>query len=109
MQAICVCVHVHVKSEHRGDFLRASLENARATIQEPGNLRFDVLQQADDPDRFILYEVWRDEAGMNAHKETPHYARWRDAVAPWMAGARKGVRHVGHFPDTAEAWSARKA
>ena len=61
---------------------RASLENARNTIQEPGNLRFDVLQQADDPDRFVLYEVYRDEAGAKAHKETPHYARWAEAVAP---------------------------
>ena len=107
MQAICVCVSIHVKPEHRAEFIRASLENARATIQEPGNLRFDVIQQADDPDRFVLYEVWRDEAGMNAHKETPHYARWRDAVASWMAEPRKGVRHLSHFPDTVEAWSAR--
>ncbi len=108
MHAICVCVHVHVKPEHRDDFLQASLENARATVEEPGNLRFDVIQQIDDPNRFILYEVWRDEAGMSTHKETPHYARWRDTVAPWMAEPRRGVKHTGHFPDTPEAWSARK-
>ena len=65
------------------------MENARNTIQEPGNLRFDVLQQADDPDRFVLYEVYRDEAGMKAHKETPHYARWAEAVAPgWPSRGR---------------------
>ena len=65
-----VCIHVHVKPEHREEFIRASLENARSTIQEPGNLRFDVLEQADDPNRFLLYEVYRDAAGMEAHKAT---------------------------------------
>lgn len=95
-----VCVYVHVKPEHREAFIRASLENARNTVQEPGNLRFDVLQQADEPDRFILYEVYRDEAGAKAHKETAHYARWRDAVEPWMAEPRRGVRHLALFPET---------
>lgn len=108
MQPIVVCVYVYVKAEHRKSFIEATLENAQATLQEPGNLRFDLLQQADDPNRFILYEVWRDEAGMNAHKETPHYAKWRDTVAPWMAEPRRGVRHTGLFPDQPEAWSARK-
>ena len=102
-----VCVHIHVKSEHREEFLSASLENARNTVQEPGNLRFDVLQQADDPNRFLLYEVYRDEAGMNAHKETPHYAKWRDAVAPWMAEPRKGVKYVAHFPEEDADWATR--
>jgi len=92
-----VCVQVHVKPEHRKDFLAASLENARNTIQEPGNVRFDVLQQLDDPDRFLLYEAYRDEDGMKAHKQTPHYAQWAAAVEPWMAEPRKGVKHVGHF------------
>ena len=109
MEPIVVCVYVHVKSEYREAFLAATLENARWTIQEPGNLRFDVLQQADEPDRFILYEVWRDEAGMNAHKDTPHYAKWRDTVAPWMAEPRRGVRHIGRFPPEPEAWLARKS
>jgi len=103
-----VLVHVHVKPEHRDEFLAASLENARQSIQEPGNLRFDVLQQADDPERFVLYEVYRDEAGMQAHKETSHYARWRDAVADWMAEPRQGVKHTGRFPDSEDAWRARR-
>ena len=102
-----VFVHVHVKPEHRDDFLEASLENARQTIHEPGNLRFDVLQEVDDPDRFVLYEAYRDEAGMNAHKETPHYARWRDTVADWMAEPRRGVKHVSHFPESEAAWQTR--
>ena len=103
-----VCVHVHVKPEHREAFVEATLQNARGTVEEPGNLRFDVIQQSDDPNRFVLYEVYRDEAGMNAHKETSHYARWRDAVAPWMAEPRRGVKHLSLFPETADEWAARR-
>jgi len=104
---IAVCVYVHVKPENREAFIEASLENARNTILEPGNLRFDVIEQVDDPNRFLLYEVYRDEAGMKAHKETAHYARWRDAVAPWMAEERRGVRHASLFPETEEQWATR--
>jgi autoinducer 2-degrading protein len=103
-----VCVHVHVKPEGREDFIQATLENARNTVQEPGALRFDVLQQTDDPDRFVLYEAYRDEAGAAAHKDTPHYAKWRDAVAPWMAEPRQGVKHTSLFPETAQQWATRK-
>jgi autoinducer 2-degrading protein len=102
------CVHVHVKPEHRDAFVQATLENARCTIEEPGNLRFDVLQQVDDPNRFVLYEAYRDEARANAHKQTAHYARWRDAVAPWMAEPRRGVKHLSLFPDDVEQWATRK-
>ena len=104
---IAVCVYVHVKPDSREAFIEASLENARNSIQEPGNLRFDVIQQIDDPNRFLLYEVYRDEAGMKAHKQTAHYARWRDAVAPWMAEQRRGVPHVGLFPETEDEWATR--
>jgi autoinducer 2-degrading protein len=104
---IAVCVYVHVKPESREAFVEASLENARNTILEPGNLRFDVLQQVDDLNRLLVYEVYRDEAGMNAHKETVHYARWRAAVAPWMAEERRGVRHVSLFPETEKEWATR--
>ena len=103
-----VCVHVHVKPEHRDAFAAASLENARNTTREPGNLRFDVLQQADDPNRFVLYEVYRDEAGAKAHKDTAHYARWAAAVAPWMAEPRKGVKYLNLFPTEAGAWATVK-
>ena len=101
-----VCVHVHVQPEHHEAFVNASLENARNTLEEPGNLRFDVLQQADDPNRFLLYEVYRDEAGMMAHKETPHYARWAEAVAPWMAEPRKGVKYGSLFPEKSQQWTS---
>ena len=102
---LVVCVYVHVKPEHREEFIAASLENARNAIREPGNLRFDVLQQADDPNRFILYEVYRDRAGADAHKATAHYARWRDAVAPWMAEPRQGVKHAPLFPPRPDQWA----
>jgi autoinducer 2-degrading protein len=99
-----VCVHVRVKSAHRDDFVRATLENARNTVQEPGALRFDVIQSIDEPDRFMLYEVYRDEAGMNAHKETGHYALWRDTVGPWMAEPRQGVKYQSLFPPNELQW-----
>jgi len=99
-----VFVHVHVKPDCRREFIEATLENGRGTIREPGNLRFDVNQQADDPNRFVLYEVYRDEAGMKAHKQTPHYQKWREAVAPWMAEQRRGVTYAGLFPGSQEGW-----
>ncbi|HYW79793.1 MAG TPA: antibiotic biosynthesis monooxygenase [Thermoguttaceae bacterium] len=102
-----VCIHVHVKPENCDNFLQASIENARNTILEPGNLRFDVIRQVDDPNRFMLYEVYKDEAGMAAHKETTHYAAWRDAVADWMAEPRQGVKHVSLFPESERQWAAQ--
>jgi autoinducer 2-degrading protein len=101
-----VCVHVHVKPEHVDSFVAATLENGRNTIREPGNLRFDILRQAEDPNRFLLYEVYRDEAGMTAHKETAHYAAWREAVEPWMAEPRQGVKYGSLFPEDPEQWAA---
>ena len=100
-----VPVYVHVKPDHRNAFIEATLENARNTICEPGNLRFDVNQQFDDPNRFILYEVYRDEAGAQAHKQTPHYNKWRETVASWMAERRRGVVHTGLFPEDTNGWA----
>ena len=102
-----VCIHVRVKPENQQNFIDATLENARNTVQEPGNLRFDVSQQVDDANCFVLYEVYRDATGMEAHKKTPHYARWRDTVAPWMAEPRRGVKHQGLFPESADGWATR--
>ena len=99
-----VCVHVQIKLEHVEEFIAASKENASKTILEPGNLRFDVLQQADDPQQFILYEAYRDEEGAKAHKQTAHYARWRDAVETWLAQPRKGVQFKSHFPVQERQW-----
>ena len=102
-----VCISVHVKPENREDFIAATLENAGNTVQEPGNLRFDVNQQADDPNRFTLYEVYKSEQGMKAHKETAHYAKWRETVADWMAEPRVGVGHQSLFPETEDAWATQ--
>jgi len=103
---LVVCVHVQVKPAHVQGFIAASRENARNTVQEPGALRFDVLQQQDDPTRFVLYEAYRDGAAAAAHKETAHYQTWRDTVADWMAAPRQGVKYDGLFPDTEAMWAA---
>ena len=95
---LVVHVHVQVIPECVPDFIRATLENARQSVQEPGVARFDVVQQSDDPSRFVLVEVYRDAAAPAAHKETPHYLLWRDAVAPMMAQPRSGVKFAPLFP-----------
>ncbi len=96
-----VLVHVHVKPEFLQAFQQASIENASHSVQEPGIARFDVIQQADDPTRFVLVEVYRDAAAAAAHKETAHYATWRDAVAPMMAEARTSRKFRNVSPDAA--------
>jgi (4S)-4-hydroxy-5-phosphonooxypentane-2,3-dione isomerase len=94
-------VHCHVKPEHAEAFADACRANCEASSREPGNLRFDLLRQADDPTRFILYESYVDEAAAKAHKDTPHYAAWREATAEMFAETRYGVRYEGLFPGTA--------
>jgi len=95
---LMVHVHVHVKPESVAAFKEATLANARQSVREPGVLRFDVLQQQDDPSRFVLVEVYRDDAAAAAHKETQHYPVWRDAVAPMMAEPRFSVKFHNMFP-----------
>lgn len=90
-------VYVQVKPERVEDFIAATRDNHLHSIREPGNLRFDVIQQADDPTRFVLYEAYVDADAAAAHKQTAHYLRWRDAVADWMAVPRQGVLHRGLF------------
>lgn len=94
-------VHVHVKPEHVDAFIAASRENHLQSVRESGNARFDVLQLADDPTRFVLYEAYADAATAAAHKETPHYLKWRTQVADWMATPRQGVAYRGLFPEGA--------
>jgi quinol monooxygenase YgiN len=96
-----VHVLVHVKPGYEDAFKAATLENARHSVQEPGIARFDVLQQADDPSRFVLVEVYRDDAAPARHKETAHYLAWREAVAPMMAEPRAGVKYAALFPAAA--------
>ena len=91
-------VHVRVKSEAIDAFIAATRANHEASIQEPGNRRFDVLQAPDDPARFILYEAYATADDAAAHKETAHYLAWRDAVAGMMAEPRRGEPMIGLFP-----------
>ncbi len=95
---LIVHVHVHVKPEFAEQFRAASIENARNSVQEPGIARFDVIQQADDPARFVLVEVYRTQEATVAHKETAHYAIWRDTVAEMMAEPRTAVKYANVFP-----------
>jgi quinol monooxygenase YgiN len=95
---LIVHVHVHVKQECLEAFKAAILANSRASVREPGIVRFDVCQQADDPMRFVLVEVYRNSEAQAAHKETAHYATWRDAVAPMMASPRTSVKFEAVFP-----------
>lgn len=91
-------VHVQVKPAHIADFIAATRANHEASVTEPGNRRFDVLQDPADPGHFILYEAYASPADAAAHKETAHYARWRDRVADMMAEPRRGLPMTGLFP-----------
>ncbi len=93
-------VHVHVKLEHIDAFIDATRANHEASTRESGNLRFDVLRSVEDPDRFVLYEWYVDEDAAKAHKLTPHYDAWREAVTDWLVEPRYGVRYTGLFPET---------
>jgi len=96
-----VHVFVHVIPGQEAAFEQATLENARASLEEPGVARFDVVRQQDDPTRFVLVEVYRTPAAALAHKETAHYARWRDTVAAMMAEPRSSVKYTNVHPDDA--------
>ncbi len=96
---IVIHIHVQVKPESVEDFIRATLENAGKSIHEPGIVRFDFAQQADDPTQFVLVEAYKDEAATKAHKETLHYLKWRDAVADMMNAPRVPVRFSYLFPE----------
>ena len=97
-----VLVHVRVKPEFVEAFCQASLANARSSVKEPGVARFDIIQQVDDPHRFLLVEVYRTDQAPTHHKETAHYKLWRDTVAEMMAEPRSGIRYINLFPDDSE-------
>jgi autoinducer 2-degrading protein len=92
-------VHVWVKPEYREAFIAAARANHLASVQEPGNRRFDVLQDTADPTKFILYEAYATPEDAVAHKQTAHYRTWRDTVADMMAQPRQGLLHIGLFPE----------
>ena len=95
---LIVHVFVHVKSDSVDAFKAATRENARHSVREPGVVRFDVVQQEDDPTRFVLMEIYRTPDDPARHKETAHYALWRDTVETMMAEPRRSVRYAPVFP-----------
>ncbi|NPV85038.1 MAG: antibiotic biosynthesis monooxygenase [Anaerolineae bacterium] len=97
-----VIVHVHVKEESISDFIALTLENARNSIREAGIVRFDFLQMADDPAKFVLYEVYRTPDDQLKHRETNHYQKWKAAVEEMMAEPRLGVKYKNLFPENME-------
>jgi (4S)-4-hydroxy-5-phosphonooxypentane-2,3-dione isomerase len=101
-----VHVHVRVRPGRTADFLAATLINARASLGEPGVLRFDVIQDEADPDHVVLVEVYRDAGAAAAHKLEPHYAAWRDTVAEMMAEPRASTKFAAVFPAAAGDWAA---
>lgn len=95
---LIIHVHVRVKPEAVEAFKALTLKNAHASVREPGVARFDVVQEESDPSRFLLVEVYRNEAAPAEHKQTPHYAEWRDGVTEMMAEPRTSVRYKNVFP-----------
>ena len=96
---LIVHVHVHVKPEFVEAFKQATLENARQSVKESGVARFDVIQQLDDPTRFVLVEVFRTADAAGSHKDTAHYKRWSNTVVKMMAEPRQSVKYTNTFPE----------
>jgi len=103
---LVVHVHARIRPGRVEDFLAATLVNARASLAEPGVLRFDVIQDQADPAHVVLVEVYRDDEAPAAHKLTPHYAAWRDAVAEMMAEPRASEKYSAVFPAGGESWAS---
>jgi (4S)-4-hydroxy-5-phosphonooxypentane-2,3-dione isomerase len=101
---IVTCVYIHVKPEVVDPFVTLTKANHQESIKEPGNLRFDLIQQSDDPCRFMLYEAYEYEEDAANHKTTPHYLKWRDAVQDFMAEPRQGVRYNIIEPNDINEW-----
>jgi len=91
---IVTCVYIHVKPEAIGEFIKASEANHFESVQEPENIRFDFIQQSDDPYQFMFYEAYESEEAAAAHKNTAHYLKWRETVQEMMAELRKGVKYT---------------
>jgi autoinducer 2-degrading protein len=101
---IVTCVYVHVKPGVIDSFINATIANQRESVKEPGNLRFDFIQQADDPCRFMLYEAYESEEAAAAHKNTSHYLRWRENVKNFMADPRQGIKYNIIEPSDRTRW-----
>ena len=105
---LVVHVDIAVQPDRIADFLAASVDNATASLTEPGVLRFDVLRDEGDPAHVMFVEVYRDAEAASAHKQTPHYAAWRDAVADLMARPRTRVTYIPVVPTEEDSWSTRR-
>ncbi len=101
---IVTCVHIAVKEEYIQEFIQATINNHNESIKESGNLRFDILQQSEDPSLFTLYEAYQTEDDVAKHKLTPHYHIWKDKVDIMMKQARKGVKHSVIMPNEIKKW-----
>jgi (4S)-4-hydroxy-5-phosphonooxypentane-2,3-dione isomerase len=91
-------VHLKVKPERIDDFIAATIENAKASLQEPGCVRFDVIQEAEDPARFALVEIYRDQAGHAAHRASPHYNAWAERALDMLAEPRTRIIYRNLYP-----------
>lgn len=101
---IVTVVNIFVKPEFVDRFVEATLENHINSVQEKGNLRFDVLRRREDPCAFTLYEAYETDEAAAAHKQTAHYLKWRESVDPWMARPRVGVAHDCCAPLDLAGW-----
>lgn len=101
---IVTIVEIYVKKEHINEFITAILDNRQNSVKEKGNLRFDVLQSLDDPSRFTLYEAYENKEAVKAHKNTPHYLKWRENVEEFMLSPRKGIPHKVIAPSEKSLW-----
>lgn len=105
---LVVHVHVSVQPDRVDDFLTATAQNARASLEEPGVLRFDVLQDQSDQTHVVLVEVYSDTEASAAHKQTQHYATWRDTVAEMMARPRESTKFTAFLPTNDLQWTAKR-
>ena len=101
---IVTCVYVHVKPDAVDKFINETIINHRESVKEPGNMRFDFIQQADDPCRFMIYEAYESEEAAADHKKSNHYLSWRDTVADFMAEPRQGIRYTIVEPSDRTRW-----
>jgi autoinducer 2-degrading protein len=93
-----------VKEPFIEDFIAATIANHKKSVKEPGNLRFDILRDSEDPAKFVLYEAYQTEEDAAAHKNTAQYLKWRDTVIDWMAKPRQGVKHTIVYPTDLAQW-----
>ncbi len=101
---IVTLVHVWVKPGDIDKFIHATIENHEKSVEEQGNLRFDLLQDATDAGKFVIYEAYESDEAAAAHKDTDHYKKWRDAVIDWMAQPRRGEKHIILAPTDKSLW-----